>query len=438
MDIALLLEQHDSIFYKFWTLGKPILDDKIPTAGVYYDFITKDVVLLINEQFWNSLTLTQKCFVISHECMHVIFNHFLRGQNAYKAKDIVKTQVLNRAMDISINHALVNRFGFKREEIDPGGLYCWVDTVFKGTKYETPPLPDDRNFEFYYIRLMEVVEEMIKNKQFSKDGSIMIPGETVDSHESGFSSSEEDDGTGMKEIFDKLNDNISDAEAASVKDMIEKEFKQAEKDQMQSKIAGSGAGNMFKTVTLNKVLKKKKWETVIAKWVKKRIKEEEIEEEQWIRENRRTAGSSYDKNFFIPSEMEVDGLNKVKDKIKLWFFLDTSGSCSHLGNRFFRAAMSVPTDRFEIKVFCFDTKVYPTTLESKKLYGFGGTSFACIERYIQQNCEGKYPDSVWIVTDGYGDNVRPEKPDRWHWFLTEMYTRCIPKESSKYLLSNFE
>ncbi len=144
---------------------------------------------------------------------------------------------------------------------------------------------------------------------------------------------------------------------------------------------------------------------------------------------------------FLPSEMEVEDIDKEKNKIEVWFFQDTSGSCSGFAKRFFKAAESLPKDRFNVRMHCFDTRVYETSLEERKLYGFGGTSFTCIENYIQRRIAKEnlqYPKAVFIITDGYGNDVHPEHPEVWHWFLSSGYKSHIPKQSKTYLLRNFE
>jgi hypothetical protein len=146
-------------------------------------------------------------------------------------------------------------------------------------------------------------------------------------------------------------------------------------------------------------------------------------------------------NMFLPSEMEIEEKEDVKKRIKVMFFQDTSGSCIHLAERFFKAAKSLPTERFDIEMFCFDTQVYKTSLTSGKLYGFGGTSFSILERYIINQCKGdmrKYPKAVFVITDGYGDCIDPKYPKRWYWFLDPYYTNCIPKKCNTFNLSDFE
>jgi hypothetical protein len=198
-------------------------------------------------------------------------------------------------------------------------------------------------------------------------------------------------------------------------------------------------GNLEIIVKVGFVKKKKKWETVIKRWVNRFIKHSDRDHEQWARVNRRFVGLQ--SNLFLPSEMEIDEREEIKKKIKVIFFQDTSGSCSHFAERFFKAAKSLPKERFDMELYCFDTQVYKTSLESGKLYGFGGTSFEILERKVEEICKGnfrKYPKAVFVITDGYGDAIHPKKPRNWYWFLSTTYTSCIPKECNIFQLSDFE
>jgi hypothetical protein len=122
--------------------------------------------------------------------------------------------------------------------------------------------------------------------------------------------------------------------------------------------------------------------------------------------------------------------------------MDTSGSCYNYKERFFQAALSLPKEKFKIRLFCFDDNIKETTLESRKVYGGGGTSFEIIESHIQKIMKEErldYPEAVFLITDGAGTNVMPEKPDRWYWFLTPYSTRnLIPEKSKVYELKDFE
>ncbi|HVI39655.1 MAG TPA: hypothetical protein VM577_03260 [Anaerovoracaceae bacterium] len=402
LELSRELEKHHSVFYRLWNLGKPIFTDKIKTAAVTFDRLGDSINFLLNYDYWTKLTSTQKQFIICHESLHVILNHGVRMKNASNMN------LTNKALDIVVNHGLIERFGFNRKEADPGNRYCWTDTVFPGKKN----VPTDKAFEYYY-NLLEVE---------SQNGGASS-GEIADDHQ----------GLGdFEPLLRKLNEDMMDFEKETIKDMVQKHFQQ---DNDGGQQAGTSAGNIWVFANVGAVKKKRKWETVIKKWAHKQIKDET--EEQWARTNRRML--FFEGDLVIPTEADMEGYDQ--QKIQVWFFQDTSGSCSGFVDRFFKAASSLPTDRFDVKMHCFDTSVYETTLESKKLYGFGGTTYNCIENYIQAHIKKHglpYPKAVFIITDGYGSPVRPERPERWHWFLSHSYTQYVPPTSARYMLKDYE
>jgi hypothetical protein len=405
------LEKHHSIFDRLWVLGKPVFTETIPTAAVYFDRVGECIDFKINPKFWESLSDVEKQFVICHECLHVILYHGFRI-NELKGDDL---RIANYALDIVVNHALVDKFSFKKEEVDPANKYCWVETVFPKDPPET-----GKYYEFYY----NLIEKMQQDGSATGAGGVPIPGNVLDSHD-GLSS------FNTPEFEDKIKEIISSEELNSLSDFVEAQTSDIEQ---QCKQAGCSPGNTFVIANVGKVKSKKKWETVIKKWASKYIKDNEVE--QWARPNRRLTFMPPD--FMIPSDQEVEEFEK--DRIQVWFFQDTSGSCSGFVDRFFKAAKTLPLDRFDVKMHCFDTRVFETTLASGKLYGFGGTSFACIERYIQDYIKKHglaYPKAVFVITDGYGDNVTPQDAKVWHWFI-QGNPYLVPKESKHYNLRDFE
>jgi len=122
--------------------------------------------------------------------------------------------------------------------------------------------------------------------------------------------------------------------------------------------------------------------------------------------------------------------------------LDVSGSCAGLADRFWKAAMSLPEDRFGTKLFCFNTEVFEVDMEKPRLKKGGGTYFSILENYIQdrmkEDTKMEYPDAVFVITDGYGDVIEPQEPTRWYWFLSRLYQDCIPIESNIFMLEDFE
>jgi hypothetical protein len=417
--IARDLEIYHAVFSKIWNVGKPRLVTTIPTAAVSFDKNGNFIDFQFNVDFWNKLTSYERLFVICHECLHIILNHGVRLKT-------LNPEIGNVSADVVINELLATSFGFDRSKlitwVDKNG--CWLNTVFKEVKV---PVESDKSTEYYYNILKSELEKNILEQLAS--GNLKI----IDDHSGleGISSE------GLEDILGDILNSMNDLEKSS----LEKSLSQNENEVQEScKTAGSLAGTLKISVSVAKVKKKKKWETVIKKWANRFIKDTDKDHEQWARINRRFSGMLAE-GMFLPSEMEVEERDEIKKKIKVIFFQDTSGSCVHLAERFFSAAKSLPTKRFDVELYCFDTQVYKTSLQSGELYGFGGTRFDILEAKVMEICKGdlsKYPKAVFVISDGYGGNIIPKKPKNWYWFLSEWYLEYIPTECNKFRLSEFE
>jgi hypothetical protein len=185
---------------------------------------------------------------------------------------------------------------------------------------------------------------------------------------------------------------------------------------------------------------KSKWETIIKKWAMPLISEKRQAAERWGMPHRRTA--LMPKNgIYLPIKMDTDQFVPEEDMIEVYFFLDTSGSCWGLKDRFFRAAKSLPPKIFKVRLFSFDDVVTELDINKNQVRGGGGTSFSIIEQKIQEICKKEnkeYPRAVWVMTDGCGTCVHPQFPDRWGWFLSADYRSYIPPGSKIFQLRDFE
>jgi len=393
MELLSSLEGHHALFYKLWQIGKPVFTQDVETAAVQFDKAGNFVLFLFNPTFWSSLDQYNKLFVICHECLHLILNHGVR----VKDSSISNRQACNQCLDIVVNHLLVESFNFDKKKLSDASNYCWVETVFPDHKVSTK-----ETFEFYY-NLFE--------KSYG-DGFPIADTQTVDDHELMHCDS-----------FDPLDiiSEMPDFEKSSLS-ILEKH-------------AGTESGKSW-AIVVGRSKIKHKWESVIKNWSLRRKKDVTKDLEQWARLNRRLFATKSD--LILPSEMEVDDSIVEKSRIKVSFFLDSSGSCWHLKDRFFNAALSLDPKTFSVDLFCFDVDVHAVNAQEMKIFGGGGTSFATIERHLQNSGEN-YPDGVFVITDGYGDRVFPKFPDRWHWFLTEdAKVSCFPKGSKIHRLSDFE
>lgn len=406
IEISAALEDHHAIFNELWQMGRPLFTDEIETAAVR--FVGGEFVeFVFNPDYWNSLTPYGRLFVISHECLHVILNHGVRTTGG---KDHDR---INKALDVVVNHLLVNSFGFDRTRVIDEDMLCWVDTIFKDDP-KLAEIPTDESYEYYYQKIPE---------------TLMVEVFTVDDHSMM--------GKDGDKIIGKLNDRLDSEAKKSLEDMIKKHYSKGSSDSDDEDRGGCGCGH-WSFIKVGKVAAKRKWETVILKWSLKYMREGLDEHEQWARTARRF--ELLPQEIILPSEMEDEA--KDFDRIPVHLYMDTSGSCVRYKERFFRAALSLPKDRFAIRLFCFDTKVKETTLESGKIYSGGGTAFNIIEDNIQKLMKKEktaYPEGVFLITDGKGSPVKPQFPERWYWFLTRRASEAyIPETSKKYKLDNFE
>ena len=450
LDVLRQLRKHHSLFAQFWTVGDIVEIDhpKMPTAGIAFDKKTgKGIQFFINPNFWARLSDDSKAFVIGHECLHVYFDHGRRSLG-------LDREIANLAQDVVINHYLVDVFGFKREELTFGEKYCWRDTMFPGRD----DIEADRCFEYYYQKLLEQGGPP-KQEGEGQEGESGMPREgasdpgegnpgagpanqTVDVHE--FMDEVDDEMLdAIQEAVDELMDRITPGEVEDFEEMVEagNQEESAKLQEQQQKHAGTMSGGMKTRIRLGRIVKKRKWETIVEQEIGRMIgmiRDQDLE--LWTRPNRRISAMAGD--LILPATVTEEV--PVRDRIDVWFFQDTSGSCREYAERFFKAAATIPEDRFRVRMFCFDTKVYETTLESGQLYGFGGTAFQPIEDAIQsvlnKEEKTKYPQRVFVITDGIGSPVCPEHPGRWHWFITEGYssTQYVPERSRHYKLADYE
>lgn len=433
------LECHHGIFSKIWQMGRPVSDENIPTAAVTFDREGNFFGFHFNPKFWESLDDYNRKFVICHEALHLILYHGKRLKGKIP-------EIGNVAADVVINESLVKNFGFDRTQIKNADNFCWYDTVFKNQTVD-----QERSMEYYYNELMKNVQQISManggaGQPQSGSGGEKGKCKTVDMHgefESGDAMGDVSDET-QKKIDEKIAEaceGLSHGELQDLKKAIESKLDEPTKQSLQ---AGSGAGGLVKVMKTTNVKPKRKWETVIKRWMRKYMYNSYKDKEQWARTNRRFTNiqSLSGGKIFLPTEMEIEANADEMRRIDVMFFLDTSGSCAHLADRFWKAAQSLPVDRFNIRLFCFDTQVYETSLKTGKLYGFGGTSFRIIEDYIQSDMKNRnteqYPDAVFLITDGYGDPVNPLKPKQWYWFLSEDYKQYIPKQSNTFMLKDYE
>ena len=411
-DIAFKLETHHSIFYKLWEMGELVFDENTPTACVKFDKAGNYVSFHFNPKFWKEKTSYERLFIICHECLHVWLNHGLRTKNTEYP------ELVNTALDVVINHMLVDNFGFQRHKISDSKELCWIDTVFDKKDGD---IKHDQTFEYYYNKLVDSPNTKFVNCKL------------VDSHE-------HLDDVDFDKIIDKLGEDLSKEEKNDISKTINKHRYNPE-----NKGRGESALNEWQQMSLPSVIKKKKsWFNLIKKWTSHKTKAYS-DAEQWTKQNRRLSMFDTDSGsqLLLPSENEDFFYDN--DKVEMWLYLDVSGSCSGLKNDFYCASLTIPHDKIKMRTFCFDTTITEVNLKDKKLINGGGTSFSIIQNHLDREIKSnKNHPVIFVFTDGYGDNVNIKVPKMWHWFI-DGGNWCINhaksltnKDCNFYDMSNFK
>lgn len=394
---------HGYIFNKMMSRGHIVFSGNAKTIQISY--ADKYFLLEINKKFWDGSTIQQKMFYIGHEFLHLVFGHL------YRMNFIQNNDAYNVAADIVVNHFLINSFNFSRENVDGNNILCWLDTVFSEEEIKSGILAG-QSAEYYY--------NILKDRTISSS--------SFDNHIPSSMTKEE-----FNEI---LKDIYGDSPNAEEINELKGIIKQG------GTTAGNTIGSFVEQYNFD-YKPKRKWENLIKELSIQELKITEKDNYQWRVKNRRMV--LIPDELLLPTIKETDSLSNDIDKIDVYLFLDTSPSCEHLKVRFIKAALSLPKNNFEVHAKSFATAVhnidlYTTPIKIRSGYG---TFFHIMEEAIQsdikKNVIKKYPSLVFVITDGYGNNITPEYPARWFWFLSQGGSaRLIPNKSKTYKLSEFE
>jgi len=382
------LECYNGIFRQLWELGRIHFTESVPTACIRFDKEGNGLQFCFNPKLYEQMSNYEVAFVIAHECMHVMLYH---GRRFVKRPDYKsRHEVWNIAADIAIHEILFGEFGFDRSlitTIEP----CTVDGVFKDSKS--------------FIRRGETTEYYFD--KLHKEGKVKYVSFDEHDFDDAFANAAD---SAMQKAYRRL----TEIEKKELQRKVGQKVEDKEKRKNDNNV-GTGAGITVYDALIHE-LPKKKWELIIKEWAQAFLKTDKYD---WTRRDRRI--SHLPKDMFLPGSLE-----QHYKKQKLWMFLDTSGSCIDLAPRFLSAAASLPPKFFDVRVFCFDTKIYEIDIRKQEVLGGGGTSFDIIEEYIRKQPDN--PDCVFVTTDGYGNDVFPAEPKKWHVFLTSDNRKNFPKQ----------
>ena len=326
-------------------------DDWCPTAA------TDGKHLYYNTQFFDTLTEKQIEFVIAHEILHCAFDHLERRVDR-------DPQLYNIACDYLVNNLLV------REKI--------------GEKVTQIPIYQDYKYEGWSSE--QVYDHLYENADKINLDQL---GELLDDHidwgEDG------DQGKGANGNKKKGPPKYSKEQLRKIKEEI--------KEGMMAAAQAAGAGNvpgeierMIKELTEPKM----NWREIIQQQIQSVIKSDYTS----MRPSR--------KGWHIGAVLP--GMN-FQETIDIAVGLDMSGSIGNEQAKEMMSELKGIMDQykdFNIKVWCFDTKVYneqdfssdnSDDLLNYDIKGGGGTDFMCNWKYMKEN--DIQPKKFIMFTDGY-------------------------------------
>jgi predicted metal-dependent peptidase len=305
--------------------------------------------LYYNSRFIAMLTSGELVFLLAHEMLHVVYDHFGRRGDR-------DAQLWNIAGDYAINSDL------KRHRV---GEFITTVPALYDVKYDgmaTEHIYDDLYENADKIDIDDLINQLIDDHMDGEDDSGMRPK---------LSDAE------REQIKQEMKQNIVSAAAAA-----------------GEKGAGSipeGVKQIIKDIT-NPVMP---WPELIDANMTSAIKEDY----SYLRPSRR----SWHSDVVLPGMIRGEEIDYA-------IALDVSGSISDQASTFLgeiKGIMSAFTN-YRLHVFCFDTEVYnPVDFTSDNLQdidgyepqGGGGTSFECIFNYLKNR--GCDTQRLIVFTDGY-------------------------------------
>lgn len=426
-EYSLLEDSFDGEITLFWVmiqLGFPKITKTISRACVSF-FPNGEVDMRINPDFWKKLTFYEKRFVFAHELLHVLYSH---GTRMSKMGDKRKANV---AADIIVNESLVEVFGFDRNKVRFHNSLCWKDTIF-GEKEKFTEL---KNFEHYYHRLLNG-EGQSKN--------------TLDNHQgdSGVPENYGDNEATSDAFIEKMMGKISELTEEDLESLKEELKNAIGNENFDNNDSGFQAGNDLSNKILSyeyKISYYQYFKSVIDKWLDSFTFEQE--EEQFV--FREPFLELVSEKMLIPHSYDED--QDKFEKNRLWVFVDASGSCANFIKDFLKVCGGIPAKYFDVELFSFTTEVAKIKKEDGKFtitQAYGGTSFSCIDSFIQKSCSKdsqQKPHYIFVLTDGIASVFKPKSviPERWHFFLmpysgNKMFKLGVPKGAKIHNFQNIK
>ena len=364
----------------------PLIEDcSVPTAG------TDGNAVYYNKKFLETLTPSQRKFVLAHEYLHIHFNHIKRGKDKDPglwniATDAVINAKLEEEKFVSIKGSVHMEEGktMSADEIynllkSNTKLAQNIENVQNHNKWENSKSSQNNNSNQGSPKQEDNKKEQDQNQQDQEQGQ----------NQQDQSSNSQDDNNENKyddaeKEFTKLNKQL--------KEKIAKQFKSQliEKQKQNFKQVGKEAGWLKQNYG---PLEEKK---AVVSWKKLLRREVEKEEDRW------TYRRANEDNYFQAGISSLDSTDMPITEV----LIDTSGSVGESLIREFLMQLKPLLKESKLKVACFDSDCYDFVeikntkdIDNFVVYGGGGTDF---DNAVQHFSKDKRVNKI-VFTDGYDE-----------------------------------
>lgn len=340
--------------------------NKVPTAGVSKNGINYQ--LMINEEFWGSLSEPHRLGLLKHELLHIAFGHLT---TVFKFSD---RKLANIAMDMEINQYIDDAY------LPDGGIN--IDD------YEELNLDRKAGARYYYDKLKQAKEEKDKNGTSSSDNFDKLCDQM------------DGEGEGLPDhsTWDEF-ENLSEAEQKLIERQLQKVLGDAKEQTIKKR--GTVPGEIEGIIVVEEIVAAKfDWRGYIRRFTG-------ISSKVFTKKIRRKENRRFSDN---------PGL-KIKMRQHMLLGIDTSGSVSdHELMEFMNEIHHIYKAGVDITIIQCDTQIRSIAEYKGKneieVKGRGGTLFDPVLNYYNENNK-KYTSLVYF-TDGECDaSVKPRGNVLW-------------------------
>jgi len=364
-------------FYSFVISKMSVqINRTVPTAAV--GFYNNKFNIIINDLFFDSLSMDERIAVLIHETHHIILQHIFR-------RDQRDPKLFNIAADIAINQNIIN--------IPEGGMFP-----------STFDFPENLSAEQYYVLLQKEKEEQEQEKEqdgeSSEDGDSQDgeDGDSQDGQGNWSPSTGHPDLTGDEELTIDSHDlwsELSPEDQELAKSTMKKTL-----DEAIQKSKGNVPNDIESLLELWRIKAKISWKKELKKIVTSKIGSK--------------IGTIKRRDRRLPNRMDVKGKKSFYDNPEVIVLLDVSGSVSNeeLASGLVEINEICKVTNSNLNLIQVDTQAgkleeYNPKKKTFKRSKGGGTYIAAGIKQVQDDkisC-----DVVVVVTDGYIEDVSTDQ-----------------------------